>query len=617
MSPQTVTLQHSKDMPRHQGLLRRGSRWFSNFKVPKELQAALGKEHIREALGTSDYREAVRSVEYAKARWRGIFDNERRKLVSLQVTAPTKSKRLLTAVSDREAFEYATRYLVSREREFRGWMDREGRLLDEHEQQQIRFGIIEDSNALATGYEYRGKPLDGTFELQRFLASEGVDCAETSPAFQKLRPLVMAAHLEHLGRSQDMLKGVPPKERDNLFRGIHSHSPATEKPRGMTLAELIRTKELSNTDLKRSIKTVSAFKLPARLLMEVLGEDKPIESISREDMGAVFSLMKEIPLNAQQRYPGMTLKQSVEAAKLANDQRKPVHNTLAEHYLHISALFNYAVGEGLMSKNPAATPTFLEMFKKEDVNPRAQFTIDELNRLFRAPLYTGCVNDEAGYAKPGPELPRRGRFWVPLIALFHGTRCNEACQIYTADVKAQDGIVYIAIREESEDDSPSIKKLKTKQSIRNVPIHPELIRLGFLDFVEARRRDTTSPRLFPELTPGHKGYCSDAFSKWFGRFKTRVLGEQCEATMHSFRHQFRDATRMARLPDDSVGRLAGWEHSWGKAKLQMHQYGRGKDYLRILAEDLAKVAYPGLDLSHLYKTQAPAKPKPHFAPRED
>ncbi len=53
-------------------------------------------------------------------------------------------------------------------------MDREGRLLDEHEQHRIRFGIIEDSNALATGYEYRGKPLDGTFELQRFLEAEGV-----------------------------------------------------------------------------------------------------------------------------------------------------------------------------------------------------------------------------------------------------------------------------------------------------------------------------------------------------------------------------------------------------------------------------------------------------------
>lgn len=603
-------------MPRHQGLLRRGSRWYSNFKVPLDLRKAFGKEHIREALDTSDYREAVRRISYERARWTGIFDTERKKLASLQPILPTKANRLLTTVSDKEAFEYATRYFVTCERKFRNWMDNEGRLLDEQTQHEICINISADHDALASGYVFRGKPLDGTFELQRFLEAEGIECAETSPAFQKIRPLIMAAHIEHLGRSQDLLEGFSPKEQDLLFRGIHSHSPAKEKPIGMTLAELIRTKERSNVDLKRSIKTLSAFKLPARFMLEALGEDKQIETISREDMGELFSLMKQIPLNAQQRYPGMTLKQSVEAARLAKDQRKPVQNTLAEHYLHIAALFNYAVGEGLMSKNPAATPTFQEMFRKEDVKPPDQFTIDELNRLFRAPLYTGCVNDEAGYAKLGSERPRRGRFWVPLLALYHGPRCNEACQIYTADVKTEDGVVFIAIREELEDDGPSIKKLKTKQSIRNVPVHPELIKMGFLDFVEDRKRDTQSPRLFPELTPGHKGYCSDAFSKWFGRFKTRVLGEQCEATMHSFRHQFRDATRVARLSDESVGRLAGWEHSWGNAKLQMHHYGRGKEYLRILAEDLAKVQYPGLDLSHLYKIGEAAKPKLRFLPRD-
>ncbi|MFN0077814.1 MAG: DUF6538 domain-containing protein [Prosthecobacter sp.] len=610
-------------MPRQQGLLRRGSRWYSNFKVPPALRDAFGKEHIRETLGTSDYREAVRKIASERHRWTLIFESARSKLAPSkphpappQPSAAAKSKRLMTAISDREAFEYATRYLVLNEREFRGWMDSEGRLLDEVKQGDILSDIVQDRIALAEGDEFRGEPLDGTFELQSFLETEGIDCPATSPAFQKLRPLVMAAHLEHLGRCQDMLKGIPAKERDNLFRGIHSHSPAMEKPKGKTLAELIHTKELYNVDVERSVKTVSAFKLPARLLLEVLGEDKPIESISREDMGQVFSLMKDVPLNAQQRYPGMTLKQAIEAARLANDQRKPVHNTLAEHYLHISALFKYAVGEGLMSKNPAATPTFQGMFRKEDVEPREQFTIDELNRLFHAPLYTGCVNDGAGYAKPGPERPRRGRFWVPLLALYHGTRCNEACQIYTADVKTADEIVYIAIREEAEDGGPSIKKLKTKQSIRNVPVHPELIRMGFLDFVEARKRDAESPRLFPELTPGHKGYCSDAFSKWFGRFKHRVLGEECEATMHSFRHQFRDATRAARLPDESVGRLAGWEHGWGIAKLQMHQYGRGKDYLRILAEDLAKVQYPGLDLSHLYPASAAMPKRPLHRLRE-
>jgi integrase len=142
--------------------------------------------------------------------------------------------------------------------------------------------------------------------------------------------------------------------------------------------------------------------------------------------------------------------------------------------------------------------------------------------------------------------------------------------------------------------------LKTKQSKREVPIHPELIRIGFLDVVATRRVDGTSPRLFPELSPGKTGYFSNPFSKWFARFVESALGCSTEATFHSFRHQFRDATRAARLGVESVARLAGWESGDPNQQRQVFQYGGGEELLRVLAEDIAKVNYPGLDLSHLH-----------------
>ena len=49
--------------------------------------------------------------------------------------------------------------------------------------------------------------------------------------------------------------------------------------------------------------------------------------------------------------------------------------------------------------------------------------------------------------------------------------------------------------------------------------------------------------------------------------------------------------------------LAGWENGEGPMSRQMSQYGRGPEYLRILAEDIAKVEYPGLDLQHLYPSE--------------
>jgi integrase len=143
------------------------------------------------------------------------------------------------------------------------------------------------------------------------------------------------------------------------------------------------------------------------------------------------------------------------------------------------------------------------------------------------------------------------------------------------------------------------KRLKTKQSKRRVPIHPELIRMGFLEFVAARRKDTSAPRLFPELTAGSTGYFSNPFSKWFARFVENTLGP-CGATFHSFRHQFRDATRAARLDVESVARLAGWERGDPNQQRQVFQYGGGEELLRMLADDIAKVEYPDLDLEHLY-----------------
>lgn len=598
MSSHTVTPDQNLPMPRNQGLLLRGSRWYSNLKVPVDLREAFGKQHIRESLGTSDYREACRVISYEKARWMACFDSERKKLSRHSQTPARGETRLLTCVSQREAFEIATRYLVTQEGKMRDWMAKDGRFLDSDEREEVRSNIDYDASYFAsTDYE----PIqDGTEELGEFLASEGILCPKTSPAFRALRPLIFEAHVESLKRSQDIVCRMPAREHNPLFRGVNLSSTPPDSVEGFTVNDLIGNKEKANRDLKRSPKTAMAFQHGARLLRESLGGNKLLSSISRTDMDGVFDLMQSIPLNATQRYKGLTLAQAIQAAKGKGDTCKPAQNTNWATYTQILAAFRMALEDGLMTENPAANRRYREMFKKERCEPRVQFTIPELNKLFRAPLYTGCENDESGYARRGKNSPRRGRFWVPLLALFHGMRNNEACQIYTEDVKTNGAVEYIAIREALEDSQESEKKLKTQQSEREVPIHPELIQMGFLDFVAERRNDKNSPRLFPELTSGHNGYFSDAFSKWFTRFVKGTLGEQCEATLHSFRHQFRDATRVARLPDESVGRLAGWEHGKGQSRLLMHQYGGGVEYLRILAKDLAKIKYPQLDLSHLY-----------------
>jgi hypothetical protein len=86
---------------------------------------------------------------------------------------------------------------------------------------------------------------------------------------------------------------------------------------------------------------------------------------------------------------------------------------------------------------------------------------------------------------------------------------NELAQLGTADVIEQDGVPVLMIHSDAEGN-----RLKTKSARRIVPVHPELIRLGFLDHVE-QMRAAGNTRLFTELKRDARGYHSEHFQKWF------------------------------------------------------------------------------------------------------
>jgi integrase len=144
------------------------------------------------------------------------------------------------------------------------------------------------------------------------------------------------------------------------------------------------------------------------------------------------------------------------------------------------------------------------------------------------------------------------------------------------------------------------RSLKTENSVRAVPIHPNLVRIGFMEFVEQMRScDGQSARLFPQLQQGSKGGFGEAFSKWFGRYK-RTLGIDNEKSVfHSFRHGFKDALRTAGVNEDVNDALTG--HGGGNTVAR----GYGSDDMvrrfgfPTLNAAVEKVQYPGLDLSSL------------------
>lgn len=213
--------------------------------------------------------------------------------------------------------------------------------------------------------------------------------------------------------------------------------------------------------------------------------------------------------------------------------------------------------------------------------------------MFSAPLFTGCRDDGHGYAMPGPNRPKNARFWIPLIALFNGLRLNEACQLDVADIQTVDGIVCFVITASA--CGPTDKRLKTASSERVVPIHPELLRLGFMGFVDKRAR--AGEKLFGEVALGATGYRSATFSAWFARFAAKAGANTEKTCFHSFRHSFRDALREAGIPRDIALALGGWSRPPGSCDSSSVSDVCGRGYrIETLFEAIRKVGYPDLDL---------------------
>jgi len=213
----------------------------------------------------------------------------------------------------------------------------------------------------------------------------------------------------------------------------------------------------------------------------------------------------------------------------------------------------------------------------------------ELQRIFRRPIYTGCVNDRRGFSTNGPNIVRRARYWAPLIGLFAGLRCGEILQLTTDHFRVSpEGHDFIVLTTDM--------VLKTENAEREIPVHPVLKAIGLVDWV-IRKRGRGELALFPEV-PSHSAYGdrSSRFSKWYeSDLRHFELGERrAKLTFHSFRHTFKRALDRADVREDKKEELCGWS----RGKKVSRRYGSGLE-ADVLQECVDAVAY-GVDLSHLF-----------------
>lgn len=142
-------------------------------------------------------------------------------------------------------------------------------------------------------------------------------------------------------------------------------------------------------------------------------------------------------------------------------------------------------------------------------------------------------------------------FWVSTVGLYSGSRLGELCQLRAVDIQTLEGIAVLVLTDDGEG-----QNIKTNADRRCVPIHSELIRLGFLDYV-ATVQATPAHSLWPALKL-RKGKPSGYFSRWFSEFRKGVgLGKYPD--FHCLRHTVRPLMRRAGHSEATMDKVTGHE----------------------------------------------------------
>jgi integrase len=185
---------------------------------------------------------------------------------------------------------------------------------------------------------------------------------------------------------------------------------------------------------------------------------------------------------------------------------------------------------------------------------------------------TYTVADARKLLKAARERPEPHFRWLPWMAAYSGARIGELLQLTKADIIKIGGYHFYHIQH----DPANGRTTKTKKS-RKVPIHPAMIKEGFLKFVS-------------EAADGPLFTASRAYQNMTDWIRTEVFKGRTgprPAPSHGFRHLFQDL-RFGKISQEGSDYITG-RASAGSAAL----YGKSDAMLPELAKEIAK--FPMID----------------------
>lgn len=532
-------------------LHRRNRIYYLRLRLPKDLQKFFNKKEIKKSLRTCSLTAA-----------KGIC-----KILSGQMEQAFALMRS-GMLTDSQTHQLAKRYLKES--------------LDLSDEYRLQYGsqILRESATgslagCATPYGLLAEEINSALEggssplLDRLVNSFIDRCNLTikpgSVDFLKLRRELAKTHLEVLRIDERRDLG---DFSDPYFIPADTLPPSSaETVRTQTLEFQQNPHFLSDAikgylaDLKGEGKTRAGTRTEYKGLCErilwILG-DVPINQITRDNIRKFREVLPKLPthMNKIKKYKNKSLDQVLEmsAAKVIGTKQ------IDKYKMVLKAVFNWAMKEKWITDNPSEiiSATSSKPSKNEVERDRDPYSKEDLQKIV----------DSLAIVKK-QLIGRPERLWVPLIAAYTGARANEICQMEVEDVSKEGDVWHFIIRESHEEDDGTEEKtkkktLKTSAAKRRVPIHPTLIELGFLSYVESRK-STGENRLWKHLIPTKRGSRRNFSNWWNGQrhgsgFNRTYITKNPKKVFHSFRHNAGDQLKQKMVDQRVADEILGHVH---------------------------------------------------------
>ncbi|PAV24455.1 hypothetical protein CF392_16170, partial [Tamilnaduibacter salinus] len=242
---------------------------------------------------------------------------------------------------------------------------------------------------------------------------------------------------------------------------------STERqPRGMTITEAwdaYVAKLAREEDDKTARDRSNDYRASVMELAEYLGNPS-INDITPDQLRQYRDFLFSLPSRPPKTVKELPILQRPEKA-IELDLNTVSGATVRNRMIHCSALFSAAMdipGSGLEA-NPMEFVRLPSRQSKKSKGERPDFEPDELAVVFGGEWFTEedhPLRDKHGAAG----------IWLPLVLYYTGARREEIAGMNARDVRQIQGQWIFDIRPDGKD-----RTVKNEQSIRAVPIHPDLL----------------------------------------------------------------------------------------------------------------------------------------------